>query len=144
MKITGTYQFDTEASKVWAALTDPKTLNQCLPGSEGLESVGNDEYQATMSVGVGPIRGRYNTKISMRDKVPNKSYRLVIQGSGTIGFVNGDAVITLTDQGGKTTVQVDGDAQAGGAVARVGQRMMDSVAKSMMDKFFECLQKAAR
>ena len=143
MKVTGSYQFNAPAPKVWGVLTDSKALARCIPGCEGLDPVGNDEYQAVMTVGIGPIKGRYNAKISMRDQVPHQSYRLAVQGTGTGGFINGDAVITLTEQGGKTTVQVDGDSQAGGPIARVGQRMMDSVAKTMMDRFFNCLQKAA-
>ena len=143
MKVSGSYQFNATAAKVWGVLTDTKALARCIPGCEGLDPVGNDEYQAVMTVGIGPIRGRYNAKISMRDLVPNQSYRLVVQGTGTGGFVNGDAVITLIEENGKTTVRVDGDSQAGGPVARVGQRLMDSVAKTMMDGFFSCLQKAA-
>ena len=144
MKVTGSYQFNTTAPKVWAVLTDSKALARCIPGCEGLDPLGNDEYQAVMTVGIGPIKGRYNAKISMRDQVPHQSYRLGIQGTGTGGFVNGDAVITLIEENGKTTVRVDGDSQVGGTVARVGQRMMDSAAKMMMDRFFSCLQKAAR
>ena len=143
MKVTGSYQFNTTASKVWSVLTDPRSLSTCIPGCEGLDPLGNDEYQAVMTIGVGPIRGRYNAKISMHDQVPNQSYRLVVQGTGATGFVNGEAVITLAEAGGKTTVNVDGDSQVGGPIARVGQRMMDSVAKMLMDRFFNCLQKAA-
>ena len=144
MKVTGSYQFDTAAPKVWAVLTDPKTLSGCIPGCEGLNPLGNDEYHAVMTVGVGPIRGRYNAKISMHDQVPNQSYRLAVEGTGATGFINGQAVITLTENGGKTTVTVDGDSQVGGPVARVGQRMMDSVAKMLMDQFFNCIKKTAR
>lgn len=144
MKVSGSYQFNTDAPKVWSVLTDPKSLSTCIPGCEGLDPLGNDEYQAVMTVVVGPIRGRYNAKISMLDQVPNQSYRLVVQGTGASGFVNGEAVITLAEEEGKTTVHVDGDSQTGGTIARVGQRMMDSVAKRMMDRFFGCLQEAAR
>ena len=144
MKVTGSYKFDTTAAKVWAVLIDPKSLSHCIPGCEGLESTGDNEYKAVMTVGIGPIRGKYNAKISMRDLVPNQSYRLVVEGTGATGFVNGDAVITLVEEGGKTTLQVDGNSQAGGPMARVGQRMMDSVSKMLMDRFFECLQKEAR
>ena len=144
MKITGSYEFDASAQHVWQVLTDPKVLADCIPGCEGLEPQGNDEYQAQLTVGVGPVRGKYNAKITMKDKEPYQSYALVVQGNGLPGFVNAEAKITLVEQGGKTTVQVDSDAQAGGPVARVGQRMMDSVARLMLNQFFTCLQKAAR
>ena len=143
MKITASYRFDAAVPKVWAVFTDPESLSGCIPGCEGLDPLGNDEYQAVMNVGVGPVRGRYTAKISMRDQVPHQSYRLVVQGSGTSGFINGQGVITFTEDEGKTTVHVEGDSQVGGPVARVGQRMMESVAKMLMDQFFGCLQKAA-
>ena len=38
---------------------------------------------------------------------------------------------------------MDGDGQAGGLLARVGQRMMESVSRNMMDRFFGCLAEAA-
>lgn len=143
MKFTGSYQFNTTPTKVWAALTDPETLSECIPGCEGMKHQGNNVYDAELTVGVGPIRGKYSAKISMMDQVVNKSYRLVVQGNGPSGFLNGDAHITLEENAGNTTVHVDSDAQAGGAVARVGQRMMGSVGKMMMDRFFSCLQKSA-
>ena len=142
MKITASYDFDEAAPTVWAVLTDPDTLARCIPGCEGLNPVGNDEYQAVLTLGVGPIRGNYKAKISMLDQVPHHSYRLVVQANGPTGFINAEAKITLVEQGGKTTVTVDSDSQAGGPVARLGQRMMDGVAKMMLDQFFSRLQKA--
>ena len=143
MKLTGTYQFDANAAKGRAALTDPKSLEQCIPGCEGLKHQGNNVYEADLTVGVGPIRGKYHAKISMQDQVQNRSFRLVVQGTGATGFVNGDALITLEEINGKTTVTVDADSQAGGPIMRVGQRMMGSVGKMMMDRFFSCIQKSA-
>ena len=144
MKLSGSYQFDSTADKVWAVLTDPKSLESCVPGCEELKPQGGDDYEAALTVGVGPIRGKYKAKISMLDQVPNQSYRLVVQGTGPSGFLNGEANIKLEEKDGKTTVTVDSDSQAGGPVARVGQRLMGSVAKMMMDQFFSCMQKNAR
>ena len=72
---------------------------------------------------------------------------MTIDGSGGIGFASGTAVVTLTpagddddgDGGGGTAVSVRAEVQVGGPVARVGQRMMGSVAKGMLDRFFGCL-----
>ena len=142
MKISGSYVFNAPAEKVWGVLLDPKALANCMPGCEKLDPIGDDQYQAVLSVGIGAIRGRYNAKITMRDKVLHQSYRLVVEGTASNGFTNGDALITLTEQHGKTTVQVEGESQVGGTVARVGQRMMGSAAQMMLGRFFGCLQKS--
>jgi uncharacterized protein len=143
MKISGSYEFNVPALKVWETLMDPQTLEHCIPGCESFSPVGDGEYQAVVSLGVGPVRGSYDAKIALRDQNPHRSYRLTVEGGSSMGFANGEAVVTLTEQGDKTTVQVDSDAQVGGTVARVGQRLMDSVAKGMMDRFFGCLREAA-
>ena len=142
MNVSGSYIFEASAERVWGALTDPKVLAGCIPGCDGLEPMGDDEYRAAMTVGVGPVQGRYNAKITMRDKAPYGSYRLVVEGTGAAGFASGEAVITLVEQEGQTTVEVNSDAQVGGTIARVGQRLMGSVAKMMLDQFFNCLRQS--
>jgi carbon monoxide dehydrogenase subunit G len=144
MKLSGSYQFDATAAKVWSVITAPEHLEQCIPGCEGLNPQGNGEYQTLLTVAVGPVRGKYNAKISMKDEIPPQSYRLVVEGSGSTGFLNGEAAITLVEENGKTTVRIDSDSNAGGPVARVGQRLMGSVGKVMMDRFFSCLQEHTR
>ena len=144
MKITGSYEFDASAESVWDSLTNPEKLAGCIPGFEGLEPVGDDEYQTTMTVGIGPVRGKYNAKIMMRDKIPYTSFRLVLEGNGPTGFVNGGASITLEEKDGRTTVLVDSEAQVGGTVARVGQRLMESVGRMLLEKFFGCLQESVK
>ena len=140
MELSASYLFEAPAERVWAVLMDPAALQRCMPGCESLEAVGDGEYRAVVNLGMGLIRGRYNAKIAIRDAQPHRSYRLAIEGSGAIGFANGESLVTLTEVDGKTTVQVSSQGQAGGTVARVGQRMMESAARGMLDRFFTGLQ----
>ena len=143
MKVSGRYVFQAPSRKVWEVLLDPKVLAGCIPGCETLDQVGEDQYQAVLSVGIGPVRGSYRAKLAMQDQSLHQSYRLVFEGAGSTGFANGEALVTLVEQDGKTEVQVESEAEVGGMVARVGQRMVGGAAKVMMDRFFGCLQKAA-
>ena len=143
MKVSGRYIFQAPSQRVWEVLMDPKVLAGCMPGCETLDQVGEDQYQAVLSVGIGPVRGRYRAKLTMQDQSLHQSYRLVFEGAGSTGFANGEALVTLVEQDGKTAVQVESEAQIGGMVARVGQRMVGGAAKVIMDRFFGCLQKAA-
>ena len=143
MKLTGNYQIDAPRETVWGAITEPSSLQGCIPGCQRLDDVGGGNYEATISASLGPVRGNFNAKVSIKDWNPHDSYRLVVSANGAPGFVNGEAFVTLTEEGGGTTVSVDGDGQAGGLLARVGQRMMESVARNMMDRFFGCLAEVA-
>jgi hypothetical protein len=91
-------------------------------------------------MGIAAITGRYEGTVEMRDLDPPSSYRLVVEGRGKQGFVTGGGAISLRDTDGGTRVTVDGTVQVGGTVARVGQRLIGSVAKMMMNRFFACLQ----
>ncbi len=144
MKLSGSYEFNATPEKVWQTLTDPTSLSSCIPGCEKLEDVGKDEYSATVTIAMGPIRSKFNATVKMVDQKPYESYKLIIEGNGPSGFVRGESQVTLTDDGGKTTVSVDSESSSGGLLARVGQRMMESFAKSMMDRFFTCLQQSVK
>jgi carbon monoxide dehydrogenase subunit G len=78
--------------------------------------------------------------VSIVDKVEPQSYTLVAEGQGKPGFVKGSSAISLRADGGNTIVDVKGDVQTGGPIARVGQRLIGSVSKMMLDRFFGCLK----
>lgn len=141
MKVEGSYTFDAPRDRVWAVLLNPDSLKNCIPGCESMSATGEDQYEATMKVGVAAIRGTYKGKVRITDKQEPGSYKLLVEGSGGPGFVRGEALIQLVDQGAATQVNVQGDGQVGGTVAGVGQRMLGGVAKMLMGQFFECLKK---
>ena len=144
MKLSGSYEFDTGPEKVWQILTDPEALKNCIPGCEKMDALGNNEYAATVTISMGPIRSKFDAKVTMVDLQPFESYKLIVEGNGPSGFVRGESQIKLTGSGSKTTVDVDSDSSSGGLLARVGQRMVESFARSMMDRFFTCLQESTR
>ena len=144
MKLSGSYECDTGPEKVWQILTDPEALKSCIPGCEKMDALGNNEYAATVTISMGPIRRKFDAKVTMVDLHPFESYKLIVEGNGPSGFVRGESQIKLTGSGSKTTVDVDSDSSSGGLLARVGQRMVETFARSMMDRFFTCLQKSTK
>ena len=142
MKLSGSYEFNATPEKVWQNLTNPQTLAACIPGCEKMEALGNDEYSATVTVSMGPIRSKFDATVKMLDMKPYESYSLIIEGNGPSGFVRGKSDVRLAAGNGKTTVDVETESSSGGLLARVGQRMIESFARSMMDRFFTCLQES--
>ena len=141
MKLEGRFTFPAPAQEVWDLLTDPQSLQHCTPGCKQLTEIATDEFEATMEIGMGPIKGTFHGKISMKEKAPPRSYRLIIEGSGAAGFVRGEGALTLQDEAGdQTAVHVSGDGQVGGVMAGVGQRLFEGVAKQLMGQFFQCMQ----
>ena len=144
MELSADYYFNKPPQTVWDALMNPDVLAGCIPGCRSIEPDGPNRYRAAATVRVGPISGNFTATVALSDLDPPHSYKMAIEGSGNLGFASGVSTVTLTpaDDGG-TNVHVDADSQVGGSVARVGQRMMGSVAKGMMDRFFGCLAESA-
>jgi len=140
MEISGSYTFNAPPDRIWALLMDPAVLSSCIPGCERFDAEGDDRYRIMLSVGLASITGTYNGTVVLVDKIPPTSYGLVVEGQGRPGFVKGTSAIVLRPEGATTGVDVTATVQAGGAIARIGQRLIGSVAKMMMDRFFACLQ----
>jgi len=136
MKLEGSYDIPAPRDRVWAAFLDPEQLRQAIPGCEKLEALGNDEYKATMKVGVAAVKGTFEGKVKLSDQKPPESYKLSVEGSGAPGFIRGETLISLADADGGTRVSFTADMQVGGLIAGVGQRMLGGVSKMMADQFF--------
>lgn len=143
MTLDGSYTFNASRDRVWELLNSPDVIASCIPGCEGLEPLGEDRYRAKVVATVAAIGGAFEGTVAMLDKAAPESYRLVIEGSGAPGFVNGESKISLREDGATTIVEVASTMDVGGTIARLGQRLVGSVSKMMMDRFFACLASKA-
>jgi carbon monoxide dehydrogenase subunit G len=144
MDVSGSYTITASPDLVWNALIDPAVVASCLPGCHRLEPIGVDRYRAELTLAVAALTGKYEGTVAILDKDPPRAYRLVVEGHGSSGFVKGEARIELVGQDGATTVNVTGAGQAGGLIACVGQRLLGSVAKMMVDNFFAGVERHLR
>ena len=139
MDLSGSYTFNAPPDRVWDLLMDTNVIASCIPGCERFEAAGDNRYRARLNVALAAITGSYEGTITLSDQVPPTSYRLIAEGQGKPGFVKGNSAISLRADGTSTIVDVSGTVQTGGPIARLGQRLVGSVAKMMMDRFFGCL-----
>lgn len=140
MKIEGSYRFNAPREKVWQVLTDPRIIAQCMPGCESLNEVGPDQYEATMKVGIASVKGMYKGKVTLKDKQAPSHYVLSGEGSGGPGFMQGDVTIDLEQSNDQTVLRYSTEAKVGGIIASIGQRMLNGVAKMMVDQFFKKME----
>ena len=140
MDVTGSYVFNASPQRVWDLMLDPRAIASCIPGCETLEPVGPDRFRAKITIGLAAITGTYEGTVVITEKLEPLSYRLEVEGQGKPGFVKGNAALALRAEGGTTVVDVKGTVQTGGAIARLGQRLIGAAAKMMQDRFFACMQ----
>lgn len=145
MKLEGEYIFNGSREDVWKILRDPDVLVTALPGTQRLKQVGDHEYEGEMQIHIGPIVGAFGGKLSILNEVPPESVTLAVEGKGKIGFVKGSGDVKLSVQSDATTLMhYDGELQIGGKVASVGQRLFDTVSKSMIEQGLDKLNGALR
>jgi uncharacterized protein len=138
MKLAGEYSFEAGVREVWDALFDPAVLAAVMPGCEKLELV-DGSYLGEINVKVGPIQGKFSGKVDLSDQVEPTSYKMVVDGRGAQGFVKATATIELAAEGSGTKMKYDSDAQVGGKIASVGQRLVETSARAIVKQSLEGL-----
>ncbi len=129
--------------KAFALITDPTVLQRCIAGCEKMELTSEDTYDAHLKIGIAGLKGSYVGKVQLKDKRVPDSYTLLIEGKGGPGFVKGTAYLQLSDKGTQTEIRCDADAQVGGMIAAIGSRLVEAIAKKMMDDFFKKIAEEA-
>jgi carbon monoxide dehydrogenase subunit G len=140
LKIDGTQKIAAPRERIFAALIDPTILQRCIPGCEQMEKIGDNQYKAKLTAGVGPVKGVFTATVSLQDINAPEHYKLVVEGKGQPGFVKGSGELNLKDDDGATEIQYTGDVNVGGLIASVGQRMIQATANMLAARFFKSLE----
>lgn len=141
VKIQGEHTFDAPRDEVWKAVLDPEVLARTLPGCENLEETGEHQFAGVMNLRVGPVQGQFNGTVQLTDLEPPAGYKLRLKGQGAPGFVEGTGAIRLEEAGAGTLLRYEVDAQVGGRIAGVGQRLLDSSARVVTRQAIEGLER---
>jgi len=138
MEMQGSRTLAVTQQQAWEGLNDPEVLRACIPGCEKVERVAPDRFDVGMAVKVGPVSARFTGKITLGDVEPPQRYTLAFDGQGgAAGFGKGTARVQLTPAAAGCELAYSVQAQVGGRIAQVGQRLIDGVARSMAEDFFK-------
>lgn len=137
MDVKGQETLAAPPEEVWRQLTDPVVLKSCIPGCKVLEEDGEGTYRMEIELGIAAVKGRYQGRVEVRSPEPPHGYTLHIEAQGSPGYVHADIPLRLAARGQGTELSYTGEAQVGGLIAGVGQRMISGVAKIITRQFFD-------
>ena len=138
MTMTGEIQLPASRETVWQKLNDPEVLKATIPGCESLEKTSDTGFHAVAVTKIGPVKARWKGKVTLTDLDPPNGYKIVGEGEGGVaGFAKGAADVKLSDKDGGTLLTYNVEAQIGGKLAQLGQRLINGAAKKMADEFFQ-------
>jgi uncharacterized protein len=146
MTMNGEVELAAPREVVWAKLNDPEVLKASIPGCEELERTeDNDGFRAAVKVKVGPVSARFKGRVTLSDLDPPNGYRINGEGEGGVaGFAKGGAAVHLAEKDGGTLLTYEVEAQIGGKLAQLGQRLINGTAKKLADEFFTNFAKAVQ
>ncbi len=137
MTMNGEHQLAVPRETVWEKLNDTEILKACIPGCEQLDKLSDTEFHAVATTKIGPVKAKFKGKVTLSDLDPPNSYKISGQGDGGVaGFAKGGAAVTLASKDGGTLLSYTVEAQIGGKLAQLGQRLINGAAKKMADDFF--------
>ncbi|MCP3397166.1 carbon monoxide dehydrogenase subunit G [Bradyrhizobium sp. CCGB20] len=137
MTMSGEIQLAASREAVWAKLNDPDVLKVCIPGCEELERIDDQGFRAVAKMKVGPVSARFKGRVTLTDLDPPRSYNIVGEGEGGVaGFAKGGAKVALLERDDGTLLTYQVEAQIGGKLAQLGQRLVNGTAKKLADEFF--------
>ena len=156
MEMLGNRRLGITQQQAWEALNDPETLKKCIPGCDKFELTGDNQYSVALAVKIGPVSAKFNGKVALSDIVAPDGYKLTFEGQGGVaGFAKGSSSVTLRPLDGAAAAPTASEgadaapspagceldytvqAQVGGKIAQLGQRLIDGAAKSTADDFFK-------
>src|ERR1700731_4631692 len=138
MTMNGEVQLNAPREAVWAKLNDAEVLKVCIPGCEQLDKVSDTEFQAVAVTKIGPVKAKFKGKVTLSDLDPPNGYKISGQGDGGVaGFATGGATVKLEPKNGGTLLIYTVEAQIGGKLAQLGQRLVNGAAKKLADDFFQ-------
>ncbi|WP_395348301.1 CoxG family protein [Variovorax sp. UC122_21] len=163
MEMLGNRRLAITQQQAWEALNDPETLKKCIPGCDKFELTGENTYSVGLAVKIGPVSAKFSGKVMLSDIVAPDGYKLSFEGQGGVaGFAKGSSSVTLRPLADAAPAAAPADApvaegaesapaaaavgceldytvqaQVGGKIAQLGQRLIDGAAKSTADDFFK-------
>jgi 2-furoyl-CoA dehydrogenase large subunit len=125
--------------EVWATLLDPAKLAKVIPGCHKLDLVGENDYRAEISLGVGAVKGRFEARVKLSNL--NRPHSATLGGglTGGLGASSGTGDVKLEPMEGGTRVRYTYSIVVSGKVAAIGGRMLDGATRVIVGQFFQRL-----
>jgi 2-furoyl-CoA dehydrogenase large subunit len=125
--------------KVFQMLLDPALLSQIVPGCHALSVVAPNTYRASVTLGAGPVLGRFNANVRLSELSPPESAKLNGRLIGPLGAASGHGHIKLVSVPEGTRAEFNYEIAISGKVASIAGRMLDGAAKAVINQFFRRL-----
>ncbi len=142
MDFNGTFEINASMENVYNFVMDPEKLSSCIPGLKKMEKVSDTEFNVLVKVGIAFIKEDFNIKFSVLESEPTAHARLSGVGSGKSGTIDITADMRLTGDDSKSTMVWTANANVGGKIGSMGQRLITGQAEKIINQMFKGIKEA--
>jgi carbon monoxide dehydrogenase subunit G len=138
MHLEGQFRVRAAQETVYDFLTDPARVSQHMPDVKEVEVEDRDHFTVKARVGISHIKGTMVMKLTITDRQPPTSTRVIGKGTGLASVVDMVTGFTLQSENGETVVNWTGDVTVSGSLASFGpQGLLDRMARKNVETFIE-------
>ena len=144
--IRSSFVVDAKLEVVWRSLTDIELSAPCFPGAELQDQLPDGAYKGAFTVKLGPLTLRFAGKFKIAEQ-NDQDHTMVVTASGTDtkgrGGADANIRVNVSDQDGKTKVDVVSDVNLSGSVAQYGRGagMIEALSQQLLNQFAKNLTK---
>jgi uncharacterized protein len=138
--IRSSFKIDATPAETWATMVDIERSAPCFPGAELKELQPDGSYKGAFTVKLGPLTLKFAGKFKIAEQ-NDVDRQVVVSASGTDtkGRGGADANIraNVSDEGGKTKVDVVSEVNLSGTVAQYGRGagMIEALSQQLLNQF---------
>jgi carbon monoxide dehydrogenase subunit G len=143
MKIQNEIEIAAPPDELFEILSNPERVAPCMPGASLEGKEGDDAYEGTVKLKVGPITAAYQGTLHFVE-LDRENRRAVMRASGqeTNGQGNAEATITATVSGSdsQSVLSMETDMEVRGKAAQFGRGALGNVSQKILDQFARNLE----
>ena len=139
--IEDSHVFPAPPEKSWDVLLDPVALKTALPACEVFEQTEGEQYRVTLAVNLIAFTATVSGDVTITNRVPYESYRVLVTGEGSLGSVNIECQMRLAPEGdaaSRLTYVIDVDAL--GQLGVMAGPVLAPAAKMILGQFMSNME----
>jgi carbon monoxide dehydrogenase subunit G len=142
MQFTGKHVLEAAPYRIWENLMNIDTLVKVIPCVTSLQQVGENTYTSTFQFKFWPLNGSFSGNLELEDLSEPEKLTLKVQQNSRIGNASAAIKVELISlDGQQTLIAFDVEAKLSGLLASLGGRVIDKVARKVINKFFSNLER---
>jgi uncharacterized protein len=139
IKIEKTFHVQEPLDSVWAFISDPRKVANCLPGAQITETVDDRTFKGVIKIQVGPSVTDYKGQVLI-ERLDNEKHEIELVGKGQDVRGKGSASMKMTGTvrslpDGNTEVATVAEVNVVGLLAQMGGRMIQEVSNQIFAQF---------